>query len=268
MAVITAVTPQKRRGYYNIFLDGKFAFGVSEDTLVRFRLIKGAELDDVQTAHVQAEDALSRATSVVVTYLSHQSRTAKEVHDRLVDEEIPEGAIATVVARLQERGYINDANYAQYFVDDNVTMGDRGPRQLTAKLRQKGISADLVDNAVAEYTPEQRLAVGTRVAQRVVRHGTRKSHVALVRSLKTTLMQKGFDGDDIDRIIATAAPERDEEQENDLLLTTARKVWRQKHRYTGRERRMKVKQALVRKGFGYDLIDNILDDIEAEDDDE
>ncbi|WP_162205145.1 RecX family transcriptional regulator [Lacticaseibacillus thailandensis] len=80
-----------------------------------------------------------------------------------------------------------------------------------------------------------------------MRHGTRKSHVALVRSLKTTLMQKGFDSDDIDQIVAAAVPAVDEEQETDLLVVAARKAWRQKHRYAGRERRMKVKQALVRK---------------------
>ncbi|WP_054749176.1 RecX family transcriptional regulator [Lacticaseibacillus thailandensis] len=161
MAVITAVTPQKRRGYYNIFVDGHFALGVSEDTLVRFRLVKGAELDADQMAHVQSENALSRAMAVAFTYLNHQARTAREVHDRLADEDIPEDAIATVLTRLQDRGYIDDAKYAQYFADDNVTMGDRGPRQLAHRLRQKGISAAVVERVVADYTPEQRLAVGT-----------------------------------------------------------------------------------------------------------
>ena len=40
MAQITKITAQKRRGRYNIFLDGQYAFPVSETTLVTYHLAK------------------------------------------------------------------------------------------------------------------------------------------------------------------------------------------------------------------------------------
>lgn len=44
MPKITAITTQKRRGRYNIFIDGHYAFPVSEQSLIQFRLSKGQEL--------------------------------------------------------------------------------------------------------------------------------------------------------------------------------------------------------------------------------
>ena len=37
---ITSITAQKRPGRFNVFLDGNYAFSVSEDVLVKFQLSK------------------------------------------------------------------------------------------------------------------------------------------------------------------------------------------------------------------------------------
>ncbi|MCT6822163.1 MAG: recombination regulator RecX, partial [Lactobacillus apis] len=41
MPIITKVSSQKRPGRYNIFLDGKYAFSASEQTIAKFVLLKG-----------------------------------------------------------------------------------------------------------------------------------------------------------------------------------------------------------------------------------
>ena len=35
---ITAIATQKKAGRFNIYLDGKYAFSVSEDVLIKYRL--------------------------------------------------------------------------------------------------------------------------------------------------------------------------------------------------------------------------------------
>ena len=56
MAVITKVSTQKRKGYFNIFLDNQFAFGVSEKILTEYRLFKGTELTDEQIEEIKQRD--------------------------------------------------------------------------------------------------------------------------------------------------------------------------------------------------------------------
>ena len=48
MAKISKITAQQRRGRYNVYLDGKYAFPVAESVLVKFRLMKGQELTKEQ----------------------------------------------------------------------------------------------------------------------------------------------------------------------------------------------------------------------------
>ena len=48
MAKISKIEAQKRKGRYNIYLDGKYAFPVAESVLIQFRLMKGTELDEKQ----------------------------------------------------------------------------------------------------------------------------------------------------------------------------------------------------------------------------
>ncbi|MDY3702578.1 MAG: recombination regulator RecX, partial [Limosilactobacillus coleohominis] len=52
---ITKIEAQKRKGRYNVYLDGKFAFPVAESVLIKFRLMKGVELDADQIAAITTD---------------------------------------------------------------------------------------------------------------------------------------------------------------------------------------------------------------------
>ena len=69
MAKISKIEAQKRKGRYNIYLDGKYAFPVAESVLIQFRLMKGTELDEKQIAAV-ALSRLAAAIPAVVPVIS------------------------------------------------------------------------------------------------------------------------------------------------------------------------------------------------------
>ena len=52
---ITSITAQKRPGRFNVFLDGNYAFSVSEEVLVKFQLSKGKELDSADLEEIFEE---------------------------------------------------------------------------------------------------------------------------------------------------------------------------------------------------------------------
>ncbi len=61
MAKISKIEAQKRKGRYNIYLDGKYAFPVAESVLIQFRLMKGTELDEKQIAAIATADQQAEA---------------------------------------------------------------------------------------------------------------------------------------------------------------------------------------------------------------
>ena len=100
-----------------------------------------------------------------VKALGRRMRTEAELrrlmHARVEPGEHGEEIIATVVKRLREYGYLNDAAFAQTFSrlrQENEKLGQRRVRQ---DLQQKGVHADLITETIdARYgdTNEEALA--------------------------------------------------------------------------------------------------------------
>ena len=76
MAKISKIEAQKRRGRYNVYLDGKYAFPVAESVLVKFRLMKGMELTKEQVQTITTADQQAHAYSKILDYLSYQIHSA------------------------------------------------------------------------------------------------------------------------------------------------------------------------------------------------
>lgn len=262
MQTITKITAQKRRGRYNLFLDGKYAFPVSEGTLVKYRLLKGRELAPAEVAAIKAAEVASAANATALNYIGHQPRTVHEVRDRLRQDEVPEAVIKQVTDHLKAIRLLDDAQYADTLVRDNLAMGERGPRQVEARLREKGVHPDLAAQAVATVTDEQWRTVANRVATKAARRTLHKPFKDRQTKIRLALMQKGFDGPVASAALAGLALAPDRDLEADLLAREAEKQWRLKRKYTGYDRRNRVKQALVRKGFDYDAIDAVLATLE------
>lgn len=265
MSEITQIKTQQRKGRYNIYLDGQYAFPVSEQTLIQYRLAKGMELDDALANEIKQAEVTASANSIALDYISHQDRTVHEVKQKLRENDLPEDAIDAAVARLKELHYLDDAKYAAMFVRDNMAMGDKGPKVITNKLRQKGIFPALIEDALAEVADEEWLAVGGRVAAKAARHNQHRAFHDAIQKIRLTLLQKGFNADQITTIMAALDFEKDAEGEQDRLQHEAEKQWRLKHRYTGYDRKRRVKEALYRKGYDLDAIDAVLSELAKQD---
>ena len=77
MSKITKIQAQKRKGRYNVYLDGKYAFPVAETTLIEFRLMKDVELTDKQVKEIEDRENVNKAYGDAVNFLSYQLRTEK-----------------------------------------------------------------------------------------------------------------------------------------------------------------------------------------------
>ncbi|WP_390409327.1 recombination regulator RecX [Lacticaseibacillus jixiensis] len=262
MPIITKITAQQRAGRFNLFLDGKYAFPISESTLVKFRLTKDMALDAQQVAALKAAEVQAAANTMALNYLARAQHTEYEVAQKLRGEQFPEAVVQAAVAQMQRLHYLNDAQYAQSFVADDLALSDKGPAVVAAKLRQKGVNQALIDAALAEVDAQAWLDAAMRAGKKAANQNQRKPYFTLIQKIKQSVMQKGFDPAVADTVVESLALVPDVEQENDRLRQEAAKQWRQKRQYSGYERRNRVKQALYRKGYQLDAIDAVLAEFE------
>ena len=63
--------------------------------------------------------------------------------------------IAAVMERLRTQKYVDDAEFARFWVSNRMTFSPRGPRLLKSELRQKGVPQEVVDAVLAEQAEAQ-----------------------------------------------------------------------------------------------------------------
>ena len=81
---ITLVDPQKKNPKrFNIYLDGKFGFGTDEDTVVKFRLIVGKEINTEDLDTILLETEIGKLMGRMYGLFSVRQRSEKEIRDYL-----------------------------------------------------------------------------------------------------------------------------------------------------------------------------------------
>lgn len=153
MSKITALQPQKRDPQrVNIHLDGEYAFSLAR--IVAAWLKVGQELSEEKIASLQAEDARERAYQQALLFLSYRARSESEIRQNLRKHEIPEEIIEQTLERLRENQLANDEKFARAWVENRNTFRPRSRRALTVELRQKGLSDEAAQSALAGLDEE------------------------------------------------------------------------------------------------------------------
>ncbi len=258
MAVITKVTAQKRPGRYNIFLDKRYAFSASEKTVAEFVLLKGKELNKRQIEKIKQFDADAKASDLAAHYLSYEPRTVYELLHYLNQHGISAEAANSAVEELTSLGYLNDRQYVQLFLKNNLRVGKDGPRNLARKLTRKGIAQDLSEQALAAVPEQQWLEIGARVIKTQPRQLGKLSLREVKRKMQTKLLQHGFPSSVARAVIEEANLSPDEEQQKEALKRQGIKAYKRFHRFDEKTRRLKIKRYLFSHGFSGSEIDAFL----------
>lgn len=254
---ITMIQAQKRAGRYNIFLDEQYAFPVSEETLIHFQLGRGTEVDAKFKEDIEAYEGIARAYSRSLDYLTGQLRTELEVRHKLRDLEYSDDIQDEVVQRLIQQNLINDGTYADSFVRTMMNTSDKGPKIITQKLKQKGISDNLIADALSQMTNINEEELALNVAEKLIRHYQRESQRGMQQKIRQNLLAKGFNSDIISDVIQKM-PVSSGEDEFEKIQVMGDKIWNRNRRWGFKKRKLKTKQALFNKGFQIDVIDRFL----------
>lgn len=145
-----------------------------------------AQFDDFLRAR-----AYPFALDKAVSLLASRARTEKEIVDALRQNAYPEQTIARVMARLHEESYINDAAFAEQWVDARTVKG-MGARRIQQELRLKGVCQDTIDEALASADEDEILSAAVRMADKASR-GKSLSDPADRQKIIAALARRGYD---------------------------------------------------------------------------
>ncbi len=103
------------------------------------------------------EARLQHARDLAWRSLNRRDCTAAELRRALADKRVEPAAIETVLAELEEGGYVDDAAYARRFAEDRRRLDAWGAERIEQRLRALGVDPEHIAAALAGQGAEEEL---------------------------------------------------------------------------------------------------------------
>lgn len=259
---------KKTKARYHIYFDregkSEYSFSVSEDILVQEDLFKGKELTKEDIEALRQSDELDKAYQKALNYLSYRMRSEKELFDYLKEQEVPEEEAAEMIEKMRRLDFVDDQRFSDAFVRTKRDQSKKGPNIIRQELKQKGVSENIMNKSLEQYTPEEQLDLAIELAEKKQRSYKKESSRQKEQKLIQFLIQKGFSHSVAAEALKEADIENDEEEQQEAISGWGEKAWRKFESEAPHKRRQKIKQALYRRGFPGDLIDQWIEEKEQE----
>lgn len=256
---ITKISPQKKRGRYNIFINQRFAFGVSEDLLVAFGLHKGMEIPLELQDKLRREEQIQKAYQQALNFLAYRQRSAQEIRNYLIEKGY-DSEIELAIDKLRHVNLIDDQAFADAYVKTSIVSGKKGPQRIEHELLQKGVALNLIQQSLDQFfTEEDQIDIGLKLAEKKWTTFNNLSNREARQKVNQYLMQRGFSQAIIRQINQAFEPTMDQNSEYEHLKAVADKAWRRyTKRSSGYERDQKLRAYLYRKQYPKALIERYI----------
>ncbi|HEX2033886.1 MAG TPA: RecX family transcriptional regulator [Chloroflexota bacterium] len=189
---VTGLEAQVRHpGRVNLYLDGRFAFGLDAEVAAEVGLRVGDVLSEQGVAELLQREAQQTAMQQALHLLSYRPRSEQELRRHLGQKGHAPETVEAVLSRLREFHYLDDSVFALSWVENRQRFRPRGARLLRAELRQKGVAPEVTEQAIEDAAGDER-AMALEAAQRKLAGIRAADYQTFGRQLGGFLMRRGF----------------------------------------------------------------------------
>jgi len=195
---VTAIQKQRREGRVNLYLDGRFALGLTLDASAAAGLRAGDEIDEDTLRSLRREAGGADALAAAMRLLSYRPRSEAELRQRLARRGAPADIVDGAISRLRELGLVDDAAFARAWVEGRSRLSPRSRRLLRRELQAKGIGGDAAHEALAPLDDED---AAIRAGERRAAATRGLPRPEFRRRLGELLRRRGFDAETARRTV-------------------------------------------------------------------
>lgn len=190
MNKITDIKPQvKNPTRCNVYLDNAFYCGLELETVMRYRLKAGDDIEKERLDEIQSDSETARAFDKALSFISLSKKTKKQVRDYLTKKGYTDKTIDSALEKMQSYAFIDDEDYARDYA--RGVSANKGKRLIALELKRKGVSDVDASAALDELGDE--LPSATAVAEKYAKN-KEKNRENLLKCYKY-LLSKGFSYD-------------------------------------------------------------------------
>lgn len=145
------------------------------------------------------------AYNYALNLLSARPYATRALHRKLIQKEYSAADADDAIRRLVANGLLDDAKYAEQYARSKMLATGASKRRLTQDLYRKGIKPDVsaaaIDNVIADEEIDTAVVIESVAKKKLAQLGDLEPLV-LRRRLFAFLARRGYDVDDIKRVVA------------------------------------------------------------------
>jgi len=207
---ITNITIQTRdKNRVNVSVDGKYRFSLDIFQVGDLGIKVGKDYTDQELTDLEQESQFGKVYARALEYCLMRPLSAKEVRDYLYRKTRPtrtktgemRNGVSTLVTnrvydRLIEKKYIDDENFARYWVENRSLTKGASKRKLTSELRMKGVEQAVIEQLLSESGRTDTDELAKVIAKKRSKYPDEQKLIAY-------LARHGFSYDDIKTSLST-----------------------------------------------------------------
>jgi len=194
---ITDIKQQiRRKDRYSIYGDGKYVLSLSERELLNLSLVLGQEFSEKQLKNLMQTATLDKAYDQSLNLIMRRPRSRWEMETYLKRKKYSTEQIANVLQILEEKNYINDADFARRWIESRRLLKNSSKRKLTMELRQKRVNDDIITDAIGNDETDEK-----DVLRELIVKKRTQSRYQDNQKLMAYLSRQGFRYDDIKSVL-------------------------------------------------------------------
>ena len=200
MPIITSIRKQKKSSRVNIFLDGKYGFGIDLDNFVKLglRVEQGLSVGEIKKIIGKADFQIIYEKFLKFSML--RPRSKKELTDWLKRKKVHESMYRKLFLKLKHLDLIDDEKFAQWWVGQRLRFRAKSVRELSQELYRKGIDKNIIKDVLENSEIDENKAIKKLIEKNKWRWS--KYDTATAKKKRTEyLLRKGFSWDVVKKAV-------------------------------------------------------------------
>lgn len=182
----------RKKGRVLVFLEDGACLKITEQELLDFGLRPGDDLDGQALERLKEAAGVSNVKAAAADLIGKRAMSRHDLERKLQEKGASQAEARYAAEWLEAIGAINDADYAAALARHCAGLG-YGPARIREKLREKGVTRELWDEAL-EQAPDSAGQIDRFLAAKL--HG-RAPEEAEKRRLTSALLRRGFTWGDV-----------------------------------------------------------------------
>lgn len=189
LATITNIKPSpKNENRVSIFIDDEFAFSLDISQVVDFKLKVGKALEDSEIKKLKKASNFGKLYQRTLEWILFRPHSVRETRDYLKKKQfdkkeygITDEDIEKVIVKLEEKNYLNDKNFAEYYIENRFQKKGISEKRLKLELSKKGINPEIIELAFGAVPRDETAEIKKVIAKKRRKYDDEKLIQYLVR---------------------------------------------------------------------------------------